>query len=116
MAVENVEAFAVRCRQSVQGRPVQPDLSDRQRRRAFVLRRKPPGKVLPGAHAVDREYRVLAALGAQGFPVPRVYALCEDESVIGTPFYVMDMVPGRIVWEAHFPDMSREDALPTSTR
>lgn len=77
--------------------------------RAFVLRRKPPGKILPGAHAVDREYRVLAALGSQGFPVPRVYALCEDESVIGTPFYVMDMVPGRIVWEAHFPDMSREE-------
>ena len=78
--------------------------------RAFVLRRKPPGKVLPGAHAVDREYRVLAALGAQGFPVPRVYALCEDESVIGTPFYVMDMVPGRIVWEAHFPDIESRGA------
>ena len=71
--------------------------------RSFVLRRKPPGKILPGAHAVEREYRVLAALGAQGFPVPRVYGLCEDESVIGTAFYVMDMVPGRIVWEAEFP-------------
>jgi aminoglycoside phosphotransferase (APT) family kinase protein len=79
------------------------------KRTAFVLRRKPPGQLLPGAHAVDREYRVLAALGAQGFPVPRVYGLCEDESVIGTAFYVMDMVPGRIVWEAHFPDMSREE-------
>ena len=77
-------------------------------RTAFVLRRKPPGKLLPGAHAVDREYRVLAALGAQGFPVPKVYGLCDDESVIGTAFYVMDMVPGRIVWEAHFPGMSRE--------
>ena len=74
---------------------------------AYVLRRKPPGKLLPGAHAVDREYRVLAALGGQGFAVPRVYALCEDESVIGTAFYVMDMVPGRIVWEAHFPGLSR---------
>ena len=74
----------------------------------YVLRRKPPGKLLPGAHAVDREYKVLAALGAQGFPVPRVYGLCEDESVIGTPFYVMDMVPGRIVWEAEFPGLSRE--------
>jgi aminoglycoside phosphotransferase (APT) family kinase protein len=52
---------------------------------------------------------VLAALGAQGFPVPKVYGLCEDESVIGTAFYVMDMVPGRIVWEAHFPGMSREE-------
>ena len=78
-------------------------------RTSFVLRRKPPGTLLPGAHAVDREYRVLAALGAQGFPVPRVYALCEDDNVIGTPFYVMDMVPGRVVWEAHFPDMTNED-------
>ena len=77
--------------------------------RSYVLRRKPPGQLLPGAHAVDREYRVLAALGGQGFPVPRVYALCEDESVIGTAFYVMDMVPGRIVWEAHFPGLARDD-------
>jgi len=73
---------------------------------AYVLRRKPPGKLLPGAHAVDREYRVLAALGAAAFPVPRVHGLCEDEAVIGTPFYVMDMVDGRIVWEAHFPGLS----------
>jgi len=75
---------------------------------SFVLRRKPPGKILPGAHAVEREYRVLAALGAQGFPVPRVHALCTDEEVVGTAFYVMDLVPGRIVWEAHFPGLSRE--------
>ncbi|HXH53471.1 MAG TPA: phosphotransferase family protein [Sphingomicrobium sp.] len=73
----------------------------------YVLRRKPPGKILPGAHAVEREYRVMAALGAQGFPVPRVHALCEDDAVIGSPFYVMDMVPGRIVWEASFPGMER---------
>ena len=72
---------------------------------AFVLRRKPPGKLLPGAHAVEREYRVLAALGAQGFPVPRVHGLCEDDSVLGTAFYVMDMVDGRIVWEARFPGL-----------
>lgn len=76
---------------------------------AYVLRRKPPGKLLPGAHAVDREYRVLAALGAQGFPVPRVYGLCEDENVVGTPFYVMDLVHGRIFWEAQLPGLSRED-------
>ena len=75
---------------------------------SYVLRRKPPGKLLPGAHAVEREYRVLAALGREGFPVPRVYGLCEDDSVIGTPFYVMDMVPGRIVWEAHFPGLTNE--------
>ena len=73
--------------------------------RAFVLRRKPPGKLLPGAHAVEREARVMGALGRHGFPVPHIHGLCEDDSVIGTPFFVMDMVEGRIVWEAHFPDM-----------
>ena len=72
---------------------------------AYVLRRKPPGKLLPGAHAVDREYRVLAALGAQGFPVPKVHGLCLDETVIGTPFYLMDMIEGRIVWDTTFPDV-----------
>ncbi|HET7817474.1 MAG TPA: phosphotransferase family protein [Sphingomicrobium sp.] len=75
----------------------------------FVLRRKPPGRTLPGAHAVEREYRVLAALGAQGFPVPKVHGLCEDDGVVGTAFYVMDMVPGRIVWEAAFPGMGRDE-------
>lgn len=73
---------------------------------SYVLRRKPPGKTLPGAHAVDREYRVMAALGGQGFPVPRVHGLCEDDGVIGTAFFVMDMVPGRIVWEAQFPGLT----------
>jgi aminoglycoside phosphotransferase (APT) family kinase protein len=73
---------------------------------SYVLRRKPPGKLLPGAHAVEREYRILAALGANGFPVPRVHALCADDSVVGTAFYVMDMVAGRIVWEADFPGLS----------
>ena len=74
--------------------------------RAFVLRRKPPGKLLPGAHAVDREARVMSVLGRHGFPVPHVHGLCEDESVIGTPFFVMDLVDGRIVWEASFPGLS----------
>jgi aminoglycoside phosphotransferase (APT) family kinase protein len=75
---------------------------------SYVVRRKPPGKLLPGAHAVDREYRVLAALGGHRFPVPKVHALCEDESVIGTPFFVMGLVAGRIFWEAHLPSVSRE--------
>jgi aminoglycoside phosphotransferase (APT) family kinase protein len=75
---------------------------------AYVVRRKPPGTLLPGAHAVEREYRVLAALGGQGFPVPRVHGLCEDESLIGTAFYVMGMVEGRIFWEAQLPGLSRE--------
>lgn len=77
-------------------------------RGSYVLRRKPPGQLLPGAHAVEREYRVLAALGRAGFPVPRVHGLCEDDDIIGTPFYVMDMVEGRIIWEAQFPGLSRE--------
>lgn len=75
---------------------------------SYVLRRKPPGALLPGAHAVEREFRVLAALGDAGFAVPRVHGLCEDASVIGTPFFVMDLVEGRIIWEAHFPGLSRE--------
>jgi aminoglycoside phosphotransferase (APT) family kinase protein len=74
--------------------------------RSYVLRRKPPGKLLPGAHAVDREYRVITALGEAGFPVARSYGLCDDESVIGTPFYVMEMVEGRIFWEPGFPEVS----------
>jgi aminoglycoside phosphotransferase (APT) family kinase protein len=68
--------------------------------RAYVLRRKPFGKLLPSAHAVDREYRVIAALHAQGFPVPKPYALCMDDSVIGAAFYVMSMVEGRLFWNA----------------
>lgn len=73
--------------------------------RSYVLRRKPPGKLLPGAHAVDREFRVISALGRQGFPVAEALALCEDDSVIGTAFYVMEMVEGRIFWEAALPEI-----------
>ena len=73
--------------------------------RSYVLRRKPPGRLLPGAHAVEREYRVISALGRQGFPVAQALGLCEDESVIGTAFYVMEMVEGRIFWEAALPEI-----------
>lgn len=69
----------------------------------YVLRRKPPGELLKGAHAVEREARVMAALGPTGFPVPQVFGLCEDDTVIGTPFFVMDMVEGRIFWDATLP-------------
>ncbi len=71
--------------------------------RKYVMRRKPPGKLLPSAHAVDREYRVISALGPTGFPVPRTYGLCQDEGVIGAMFYVMDMVEGRILWDQTLP-------------
>lgn len=74
----------------------------------YVLRRKPPGKLLPSAHAVDREYKVMTALGREGFPVPKTYALCEDESVIGTAFFIMDFVEGRIFWDASLPEVPKE--------
>ena len=77
--------------------------------RKFVLRRKPPGKLLPSAHAVDREYRVIRALHAVGFPVARPHVLCEDESVIGTAFYVMDCVEGRVLWDQSLPGMTRAE-------
>jgi aminoglycoside phosphotransferase (APT) family kinase protein len=69
----------------------------------YVMRRKPPGKLLPSAHAVDREYKVITALGSTGFPVARTYGMCSDDSVIGTIFYVMDMVEGRILWDQSLP-------------
>jgi aminoglycoside phosphotransferase (APT) family kinase protein len=77
--------------------------------RRYVLRRKPPGKLLPSAHAVDREYRVTGALAAQGFPVARPLIYCEDASIVGTPFYVMDYVEGRVFWEPHIPDVQRAE-------
>ena len=77
--------------------------------RRFVLRRKPPGKLLPSAHAVDREYRVIRALHGIGFPVARPHVLCEDESVIGTAFYVMDYVEGRVLWDPALPGMTRAE-------
>ena len=64
----------------------------------YVLRRKPPGKLLPSAHAVDREYKVITALYPTGFPVAKSYGLCTDDAVIGTWFYIMDCVEGRIFW------------------
>jgi aminoglycoside phosphotransferase (APT) family kinase protein len=73
----------------------------------YALRKKPPGKLLPSAHAVDREYKVIQALYGVGFPVARPYALCEDEAVIGTAFYVMDCVEGRVLWDQSLPGMSK---------
>lgn len=73
----------------------------------YVLRRKPPGKLLPSAHAVDREYRVITALGSTGFPVPRSHALCFDEAVVGTAFYIMDYVEGRVFWDPTLAELDR---------
>ena len=71
-----------------------------------VLRRKPPGKLLPSAHAIEREYRVMRALQCADVPVPHTFFLCEDASVIGTAFYVMEHVPGRILWDPALPGMT----------
>jgi len=75
----------------------------------YALRRKPPGKLLPSAHAVEREYKVIAALHKVGFPVAQPHVLCEDDSVIGTAFYVMDCVEGRVLWDQALPGMTRTE-------
>jgi aminoglycoside phosphotransferase (APT) family kinase protein len=77
--------------------------------RDYVLRRKPPGALLKGAHAIEREYRVISALADVGFPVARPFALCLDETVIGTWFYVMEMVGGRIFWDSALPGLTRDE-------
>ena len=77
--------------------------------KTYVIRRKPPGVLLRGAHAVEREFQVLQALRKTGYPVPHVFALCTDDSVIGTWFYVMECVEGRIFWDVTFPQVSRDE-------
>ena len=74
--------------------------------RTYVLRRKPPGTLLASAHAVDREFTVISALHAQGYPVARPWALCVDDSVIGSMFYVMDKVEGRVLWDLKLPGLT----------
>ncbi|MDH7637738.1 phosphotransferase family protein [Sphingomonas oryzagri] len=77
--------------------------------KSYVLRRKPPGPLLKGAHAIEREARVLDALERTGYPVAHVHALCTDEAIIGTWFYIMDMVEGRVFWDAALPDVPDAD-------
>lgn len=79
--------------------------------RRYVLRRKPPGKLLPSAHAVDREFRVISALHAQAFPVAEPLLYCTDESVAGTPFYVMSFAEGRVFWEPQMPGSSLAERM-----
>jgi aminoglycoside phosphotransferase (APT) family kinase protein len=80
--------------------------------RRYVLRRKPPGKLLPSAHAVDREFRIISALYAQGFPVAAPLLYCADETVVGTAFYVMAYVDGRVFWEPPMPASSPAERAP----
>ncbi|MAT93031.1 MAG: phosphotransferase family protein [Halioglobus sp.] len=75
----------------------------------YVLRRKPPGELLKSAHAVDREYRVITALRDTDVPVPETYVLCEDESVIGSMFYVMEYKEGRIFWDPQVPEVTERE-------
>ncbi|MEN9855000.1 MAG: hypothetical protein RLZZ157_126 [Pseudomonadota bacterium] len=72
----------------------------------YVLRRKPPGKLLPSAHAVDREFKVISALHPTGFPVAKPFGLCTDDRVLGTMFYVMEQVEGRILWDGTLPGLT----------
>jgi aminoglycoside phosphotransferase (APT) family kinase protein len=74
-----------------------------------VLRKKPPGKLLPSAHQVEREYRVMQALQNTGVPVPKMLLLCEDDTLIGTPFFVMEYVPGRVLADLTLPGMNPQD-------
>src|SRR5258706_11164197 len=83
-------------------------------RRAYVLRRKPPGRLLPSAHAVDREFRVISALHAQGFPVAAPVLYCDDPAVVGTAFYVMGFVAGPGVLGAHHPGAPPPQRRPPS--
>ncbi len=77
--------------------------------REYVLRRKPPGKLLPSAHLVEREYRIISALGQTDVPVPRTYALCENPAVIGTAFYIMDCVRGRVMRDPRLPRLASNE-------
>src|SRR3981081_1295917 len=74
--------------------------------RSYVMRRRPFGKLLPSAHAVDREFRVISALSKQGFPVAKAYALCTDDAVIGAAFYIMSMEEGRVFWDPTLPSQT----------
>lgn len=77
---------------------------------ALVLRKKPPGKLLPSAHAVEREYRIMRALAGTEVPVPDAVALCEDPAVAGTPFFVMRYVPAKIYWDPTLPELASNEA------
>lgn len=92
------------------GHDGQADASDGRDGIELVLRKKPPGTLLPSAHAVEREYRIMTALRETDVPVPETIALCEDVAVVGTPFFVMRYMPGRIHWDPTLPELANNDA------
>ncbi|HTO47612.1 MAG TPA: phosphotransferase family protein, partial [Burkholderiales bacterium] len=115
--VERLEAFLAERIQSFRGPLTVTQFKGGQSNPTFLLatpqaryamrsKPAPAAKLLPSAHAVDREYRVITALGRAGMPVPRTYCLCEDEGLIGRAFYVMEFVEGRVLWEQSLPGMA----------
>ncbi|HEX4914838.1 MAG TPA: phosphotransferase [Vicinamibacterales bacterium] len=104
---EHVEGFRgpVEVRQ-FEGGQSNPTFFLRTSDRDYVLRKKPPGQLLPSAHQVEREYRVMTALRDTGLPVPQTRWLCADDSIIGTPFFVMECVDGRVFRQPHLPGVS----------
>jgi aminoglycoside phosphotransferase (APT) family kinase protein len=104
---DNVDAFAGPLRiEQFNGGQSNPTYKLTTPDRSYVLRRKPPGPLVGNAHDVEREARVMKALGSIGYPVPLVYGVCADEAVIGSKFFIMQMVEGRIFWDATFPTVS----------
>jgi len=95
--------------QALSGGQSNPTFRIETRGQRYVLRKQPPGPLLPGAHAIEREYRVMQALVATEVPVPRVLAYCEDASVLGTPFYLMDFVEGRVLQDQSLPGMTASE-------
>ena len=87
---------------------IQPTYHLRFGGQELVLRKKPPGRLLRGAHMIEREYQVMKALGTAGVPVPECLALCEDESVCGTPFYIMRYIHGRVFKNAALNEVPKE--------
>jgi aminoglycoside phosphotransferase (APT) family kinase protein len=109
---EHVRGFAgPLCAEALSGGQSNPTFKLAAASGHYVLRRKPLGSILPSAHAVEREYRVLHALRGTAVPVPNVHGLCEDASLIGSPFYVMDYVPGRIFLSPLDRDLTPTDRL-----
>ena len=109
---ENVEDFEGPVTvEEFKGGQSNPTYLVKTQQQSYVLRRKPPGKLLKSAHAVDREYRVITALNGTNVPVPKTFALCENTEIIGTSFYLMEFMEGRVLWDPSMTGSSKEEAL-----
>ena len=108
--VAHIDGFQAPCKiEQFEGGQSNPTFLLETANQTYVVRKKPPGKLLPSAHAVEREYRVMKALEGTGVPVCRMLDICEDDTVIGTPFIVMEHVTGRVFEDLTLPGLSRED-------